>query len=946
MGSEREASLPIEDFGGVNLNADSEDIAPNQLLSAQNLWEKTLGVLETRGHSQTVLAKPSSVVNYKIGQIYKLYKTGTEVARFAPMQCTPSCEVLSVLPTGVTLSFHTNANGFWNTDHAYGGTTLSHLHRRIIVRFVGYGVDKFYEIAPTAITGYAATTQILRVSVANTFDNTSITGIEIYVTVASGSTETIAAITDVSSYQEQTMWVGHVNVASDSLLPWTQNFPGCPFGYDVSVAANTTIATDERGFSVNGYESGVNNISGTFVGGKTYYVAVLPQYAVFSAGTLSRMCYRNPTVDVFGGEVVPVTIPGATTGYISINSIAPFTQCYLVAIGDTPQTLQPHRVYNDSGSLHYDSSLPNQYSASGESFIESPPLNCPGVVDMHYTAEGLATLQFRFSDFSRKDMLVGINDDGTTYPIFCGRLHATVNSSGVWRDVVSEFAVAPTSVGLSVEATDFRWVWYSVNHMAQMQQMGIGSTYNFISHNYYSLFVNDYDPQALQVFAVGTSNYYPMEGRTGTNYWICDGKVAALVIEDYQASTITLPNMKMIAKFDSSIILGGGTPGVDPLTGLRNDSSKTLYFSRALNPFDFTIAGASSVTHQTISQDDDGEDITGFGIFTTTTSDSGPQSHLVTAKKNLLWILSSIPDVTSGVLDKATNRVLSKKVGGYHKTFANTPIGLIVAGNDNVYLLRDDGEPNPVGQGISKILKGANMTKAVAVYHDKHYKLSFSHADYSGYVSGHNNVEMWLNINKIIETKGGEDWVGPMIGRGVDSCFVEDHSGDGSTYNTASTRWCVDTYGGTAGTGRIFKADVAPAESDATVYDYGSFLGETYTPVTCILSSKDLDISKGDNNWNKILKRFYVKVRSNWTSAAANSATHTIYANGVSNSAVDFTSSIGNNAGNFSEKVLDLVGLFSATRLRGRTFRLVFTFTKRIAIGGFQINYQVERRRI
>lgn len=236
------------------------------------------------------------------------------------------------------------------------------------------------------------------------------------------------------------------------------------------------------------------------------------------------------------------------------------------------------------------------------------------------------------------------------------------------------------------------------------------------------------------------------------------------------------------------------------------------------------------------------------------------------------------------------------------------------------------------------------MSRAFACYHDKHYKLAFSHPDYSGYNGGlSNNVEMWLNINKLIEKKGGEDWVGPMIGRAVDFCFVEDKDGDGDSYDTARTRYAVDNY---MGTGRIYKADVIPLTTADTVYDQELVADGADVAVTSIITTKDMDISQQDNNWIKLLKRFYIKMRTNWTTPLAANATHTIHADGTAQATTSFGDDITASTGNFSDKALSLVRLFPDGRVRGRTFRMSFTFTKRVAIGGLQINYQVERRRV
>ncbi len=1100
MGTENEAAYPIEDFGGINLNADKEDLQPNQLLAAQNLWEPTLGVLETRPGSSTVRYKPSAVNALGLGKPFKIYKPWEEEVRFCPVTCTMDAQALSSLPTGISLSFETEVLGYWNNDNTFTasgsetGTTVSMLHPKVLLRFVGYGVDYWYEVDPTTVTGYTASTnQTLRVKVTRAFVTPNVTGIEVYARIKSGSTATSAAISNSSAYQEQTLWCGFMDINTpvyyqySTLTPTVQNstlytvtingtlfsytsdatalaieivgalsiainagsepvtatvednklvikgnvastaftvtpsanlaavtstdhrrdFRGSPAGFRTGIAAGTTLSSTERSFTVYAFASGTNGVSGDLVGGKTYYVAVLPQYTVFDTGTASRSVYRNHSVNVAGGEVVAVTIPGSSTGYLRVNNILPNTMAFIVCVGETPHTLQPIKLFNNSWGGFYFPSTPPTIGNVGDFFITETHRHNPGLIDLTYTGVGIATLSFRMSDYSRQDTLMRIDDDGGIGPIFISRIHAYAQDVNQWEDVVGN-----SSTSLSASRTP--WVKFSVSTPTRMRMVGNGSKFNFIQWDSYAFFVNDYDP--LSIDPVVTASSGVMAHKTNTNYYITDGLIAGTVIQDAisfsltglsasaatatinttlastsfigQTATVTggtsfttgtytvigavdgvsltfsanvtsgvatdgtidilvqltLPNMKYISKFDSSVILGGGVVNVDPKTGLKNDSSKTLYFSRALNPFDFTIAGAASGVHQTVSQASDGENISGFGIYTNTSTNQGPLSQLVTAKKSCLWILSGLPVVTDGELSQATNQILSSKVGGVNGTFANTPIGTIVASYDNVYLLRESGEPTPIGQAISSLLKGAKMANAVACYHDKHYKLAFSHSSYAGYNSGNsNNVELWLNINKMIEKKGSEDWVGPMIGRAVDGVFVEDRDVDGDTADVARDRYAIDNY-----LGRIYIADytsVSATEDD--VYDLQIADGDASdTVVTSILTTKDFDITTQDNNWVKLLKRFYVKCRTNFATSVAANCSYQLHIDGVAQSAVNFGTSIAANSTSFTSVPLSLVRIFPSGRLRGRTFRLTFTFVKRVAIGGLQVNYKVERRRL
>lgn len=914
MATEKESAFPIEDFDGINRNSEREDMNPTQLYSTQNLWEKTLGTLETRGHSQAFTGTlPSGITD--LGNIHKVYKS-TYDRRFCAIQCTPQVEVLGALPTGVSLSFVTDADGYWNNDFSIGGTTFATAPRYIILRFVGYGWDKFYRIDRTSVTGYsAATNQLLRLTVSQAQDS-HITGIEILAVCACGEVETPAAINNASSYNEKTLWVGFQELVSASTV--TTDFLYCPITYDATMGtAGVTINAAERTFSLTTYNNSEGFVAGTLEAGRTYYMAILPQYMVFDANPASRASYRQVTVDFYGGDIVPFTIPGevGTFGGCRISNVNPSTSAFLVAVGDSPRTLQPYKIFNDSLNLT-------------EGYVLSSPRYNPGWIGMEWTSATEVTLGFNFSDFSRHDMFLGINDNGTHYPIFAGGVGKFGVYTDAWEDGFGWTTAPPSGLGRSL-------VYGSLNHATKLPKLGDGSTYHFVDEQDYALFTSSHNPvnmdnTAPAVITPGTLPAY-IPG-SWSSYWLCDGNVAAPCVEDYQASRIFLPPMKYIAKFDGSIFLCGGDITVDPANGLKNSAARRAYISRAGNPFDFTIAGAPSEIHNYLTVDE-GEDLTGMGIYTNNTTNEGPLSQLVISSKGSLSILSRVPTYSdAGALTESTLKNLSRKVGCVgHSTFVNTPLGTIFCGVDDVYLLRAEGEPMPIGQNLYGLLRGADLSMARACYHDKHYKLSFYHSDYAG-DADYNNVEVWLNISKMIAKKS-EDWVGPMVGRSINYTFVEDRAGDGLSYNSARDRLCVDRENR-----RVFKADVEPAEADTAILDFAS-------AVTSILETKDLPISQQDNNWNKLLMRSYWKLRTNKASGTPFSFTEVTHIDGIQVESKAVTASRTSSA-LFHTEPLQLVRVFPVGRLRGRTIRKKLSTTDRVAIAGFQVNYAVERRRI
>jgi hypothetical protein len=252
-----------------------------------------------------------------------------------------------------------------------------------------------------------------------------------------------------------------------------------------------------------------------------------------------------------------------------------------------------------------------------------------------------------------------------------------------------------------------------------------------------------------------------------------------------------------------------------------------------------------------------------------------------------------------------------------------------MAAVDNVYLLRGNGEPTPVGNEISRILERSDLSNAVAVYHDQHYKISF-HDPSLGGETQFNNVEWWLDIRKMKAQQGQSSWKGPMVGREIDYCFVEDFAPDGISYDSARDRLCVSKRDV-----NLYKADVLPQEQADTIYDFG-------VPVEWVFETKDFDITRQDNNWNKLIKRQYWKMKAIDPQFTALEET---YVDAVLHS----SQGVGANAVvgvDFEEQPLRVSPVFVSGRARGRTVRKVLKGNKRVGIGGFSILYQVERRRI
>lgn len=900
----KELSLPVEGFNGVNRNVSREDVQPTELYAAKNLWERTLGELETRWNSVAVNDNlPSNIIG--IDNIHTLYKGDGTKKRIAAVHCQTDVAVSSTFPAGLSVEFVNDANGYWNKNLTTWGGTGGY----VAIRLIGYGLDKVYYVLTTSVAGYsAATAQKLRVTVASDLGE-NVTGFEVYTGVKTGSTATRSVpMNTSSSYVEQGLWCAFQELVS--ARTGTFDFLYTPVGQRAASAA-------DFGGTIASFRAVASETGGSLIGGKTYYVCVLDQTArIGLPGQFTRYSI-SASIDIDGATpfVVPVTIPGTgTTGSISIDDIETSGGSNIIAntaiffIGEDPRTLVAHGIFNE-------------FDGDNDDYlIEDYPRYSPARLNLVAVTGNQWTLTFALSHFSLKDMFIGIEDNGDIYPIFVTGLHFTLDATpGLFGDIICPDASWWTPGG-RIEASLCDFIRGDIETWTHF---GDQSKYSFQQRNDILFLTTDF-------------NWYEKDFTFTTNYCesygLTDGNVCAVVPLEYESSkagSLYMPPVRYIKFFDSSICLAGGQPVVISSGRLNSASDqqvvnpkKVLFFSQANNPYNFKDPSGSQL--QFIQVGEDSEGINGLALFTNTTVDTGPVTQLAISKRNSTYLTSQLGSAVVAI---------SSKVGFVnHNVLVNTPVGLFGVAHDNVYLLREEGEPIPMGQQISPILKRGDMSKASACYHDRHLKISFYDPDEAG-TPGYNNVEWWLNLNKAIEKKGGADWVGPMVGSNIAYSFVEDLELDGPSYDDARDRFCIDQKNIV-----IFKADVEPAGSDTQCFDFAN-------PIETSIVTKDFDISPQDNNWNKLLKRTYWKIRTNKVSGSPMQCTQQTYIDGAlaESQTVNF---FANASADFDQQPLKTNRVFPTQRLRGRTIKKVLTTTDRIAISGFQINYEVERRRM
>lgn len=887
MATDREIALPIDAFLGVDHQVAREDITDYHSRKVQNLWEKEIGVLETRGGSTSFASGwPSNVGS--IDNEFRIFKKSLSHARIVAVH--PELTLTTPTVPTVTPTWVSDATAYWMKTFAAGGSTLHTEPLRIILRYVGYGIDYSVTTNASSITGYTSTGPLkLRLTVSNLAANPNATGVEIYAQVMCGSTPTENLADEPGDgFNTAWIWAGFVDFVSNP-SGGTFDFKYAPFGTGSLTNAAGEVGELERTYLVAPISGG------NLVAGKTYYVAVLAQHFKWNAdAALCAVEWRQKDT-TYLSEIRTITLPA--TGSIQITSISPSTDAVLVAIGESPQLLIPVGIYNPT-------------PLSGTITITDFPKNSPALVGIRHSSSTLSDLIFRGSDNCAYDMLSRVDDDSTKHPVFISR-----NTFMNYSDSAS-INVSFSRAALLGPTSSLRY------HPGRRNQ------YRFVQHGEIAYFVNGGPPPNDTTAALlGNSGRIP--GASSRNYFVTDGYIAAQVVADYTASFVNLPFAKEIGKYQESIIIAGGELSGSLYGNTLPDAYSTFYFTQTNNPHNFEVPTTPGAA-QAVRVGNGGEPINGIGLFTATTGNEGPDVRFIISKQSSFWILGDLP--TASTLSSTFLKELSSKVGAVNSmVFAYTTVGTIIASKDNIYLLRESGEPVPIGDPISKILKGGDLTRAVACFHDEQYKLSFYHPSHPGTV-GYNNVEYWLDIKKMKQLQGKPDWKGPMIGRPVDYNLIEDLYGDGTSYDESRDRVVVDRENK-----RLYKADVTPGTSDLIVYDFS-------TPVTSLLETKDYQIGEQDKNWNKLITRQYWKLKTCATSPAQ-SLTETTYVDGVQVESKTISAN-GLAATAFDEQPQTVFAILPGGRYRGRTLRKLLQTTGRIGIGGLSLFYKVERRRI
>lgn len=940
MSTDKESNFPVEDFVGVDLQTDREKKSPTHFRKLKNLWEPQLGTLEPRRGSDLdfdVTQLPSNVTG--IDRPYKLYRSVGENVRVLPVYCDDSTGFVAgsgtlagvrvlpqnQIPAEFDFLFQNGSGaaydgeGNWlSTNFGGGGLddgTYEMSDSDCIFRLVGFGFDKLYELDISTITGYvtpaADIDKILRIRQNTDSSDSNVLGWELYQRV--DSRFIFIAANDV--------WNDTSEVPSNLRTCFSFS-PACrPIGSPVS------IGSTEVPYSVEVIKNGAGNLKKG-----TYYVTVTSQDIDKGASPdRNNWSQTNQTL----GDQVPIVVDEDNSAIVITVQGAPQKAQLMAWIGNHWQCLTPAKILwdEDGGGENWElTNLPSvtalthyDLSQNGNKIWIKEMLWSPAAVLNPYMGSTAWRYDFVASDFSTKDMAIEILDE-TTYGqdwrgVFMSRV---THDAQVVDPPLYEPSNAPSFLDNRFEAR-FLAPGEDIH-----QQAGNQSRYDFAQTDDIMFAANDFDPNTITGLT-SNDNLISFDFNTDvphdkTNLMVSDGRVFARIstyLQSGGSDEVYLPAVKYVEIFEDSLVVAGGFRSTDPESGALRDGSRSVFYSTPTILFDFLQAGAPTNTLNQFNVKGP-EEITGIGVYSNTSGDSGPITQLIVGKQNSSWLTTTLPFDTS-----ATMTNLSQKAGIISRlSIVNTPVGTFFCSVDNVYLMRGTGEPTPVGNEISPVISRSDLTRAVAVYHDQQLKISFYDPEEDG-SEGYNNVEWWLDIRKLKAQNGRSSWKGPMIGLSIDYSLTEDFAPDGISYDSARDRLIVDKR-----SLLVIKADVLNLDEDDVVYDNN-------VPVEWEIETSDFRITQQDNNWNKLITRFYLKAKTTAKRAIIEEETWT---DGELREEKDIE--IQTKTGNFSEEPLITRSFFPKTRIRGRTLRKVLRSTARVAIGGFALLYRIERRRI
>jgi hypothetical protein len=241
---------------------------------------------------------------------------------------------------------------------------------------------------------------------------------------------------------------------------------------------------------------------------------------------------------------------------------------------------------------------------------------------------------------------------------------------------------------------------------------------------------------------------------------VTDGIILGGIIEFYD--TVLPRDLSRAVLFKDSLV---ATSEVFP---------NQIFACNAYDPLNWVVGGSGTALRFMTIGDPYGAGVKGLGVFSFSTSDTGPTTQLLVTKKRGLWRTALFSDPVSGV--GAPLEQLSSLAGCVaHRTIINTSIGTMFLGSDGtVYLITSAGEPYPIGGKVqSSLIHLADSDLLgelpTACEHKGFFKL-FYPVDKDATV---NNAQWWADIRT--QDRSPITWSGPHIGV---SCGDQQYSKD------------------------------------------------------------------------------------------------------------------------------------------------------------------------
>ncbi len=289
------------------------------------------------------------------------------------------------------------------------------------------------------------------------------------------------------------------------------------------------------------------------------------------------------------------------------------------------------------------------------------------------------------------------------------------------------------------------------------------------NHNQKSFTAQDHTPDSSTLSAFVPSTTDPIQSRQYAGRMWCvngfntpfytNGYAVKPAVVDGPVDEDEFPNWFPITDFleffKDQLCLAG-------MSGNATYTEGFVYPSATGNPNDWGLVGATP-TAQPVRGSDPSE-ILGLNIYSQDLSNLGPQTFLVTGKRNSVFTWDGDPSNVPQQIDKAVG------FAGPN-CYALTKFGPVYVGRDNVYLFRTSQDVVPIGDSFKDIIQNLSNEKLFsiqAVYVDEEVKIGIPTGETSDLDS-----EIWL---RMWYDRGGiqKTWTGPHVMKEYTLCAIVD----------------------------------------------------------------------------------------------------------------------------------------------------------------------------